>query len=315
MNRTPLVLALALLVPALMAGCADDAPGNAAVTTPRGEPASVDAPWWNIGESWTIRYTRGGEPARVTTLAVFANNTLGDPSHFWLGTANRQEALDHVFFDDNMFLGRIHWGYLAPHENGRHSDMYSWPLTHGKEFAAHAFDRDWSVTATQRIDGTFDIRGSSPDGSRIEYGYDPQLRWFDTLVVKDHNAETVIAAEVTDHRESGAKGTFYFLRGRDYLDSDGGNAGDEEAFTVVDEGATSIAFLLDDIQTNLAANIEFVNPAGEVYHRETIRAGETRDKVVEVPRAPAPGEWKIRYLGSVQGTILVRGIIEYKATL
>ena len=308
-----IALALLLVVPVVLAGCAENA--TAPTPTPAtGEATSVDAPWWSIGESWTLRYTQGGKATRTTTLAVYANNTFGDPSHFWLGVTNRQEALNHVFFDDNMFLGRIHWHYLAPHESGRHSDMYNWPLTDGKEFLAHAFGYDWRVKAEAR-EGGFEITGASAEGAHIAYDYDLDTRWFSHLRVTDHNDALVVEAEVTSHQENGAKGTYYFLRGRDYLDSTGGAGGSSETFQVADEGATSIAFLLDDITTSLAASFEFVDPNGEVYHRETIRAGETRDKVVEVAKPPTPGEWRIRYLGDVRGTILVRGIIEYKATI
>lgn len=313
---------LLLVVPLLLAGCAG-APavekrtptGGYPDETDGGDAARAEAPWWNVGERWTIRFHRGDDAPRTTELVMFANNTFGDPPHFWLGTANRAEALDHVFHDSNMFLGRIHWEYLAPHEKGRHSDMYAWPLVDGKRFAAHAFERDWQVQATARDDGSFAIAGRSPDGSTIAYDYDPDTRWFRNLQVSDHNGENVVTAQVVAHQPDGATGTYWFLRGRDYLDSDGGNAGTEETFEVKDEGATSIAFLLDGIRTDTAAAIEFVDPKGEVYHREALRVGETRDVIQEVPKPPTPGEWKIRYVGSVHGTILVRGIIEYTATI
>lgn len=309
------LLVIAVLAAVVAAGCSASN-GDTKVTTPTVQETPEHAPWWNVGETWTIRFTRGGEPTRTTTLVNFANNTFNDPPHFWLGVSNRQEALDHVFFESNMFLGRIHWLYLAPHEKGRHSDMYSWPLTDGKEFAAHAFDRDWRVTAARNADGTFDIAGASPDGSHVEYTYDPDIRWFGHLEVTDHNDALVVEADVVEHDASGARGTYYFLRGRDYIDSRGGSSGQEEAFEVADEGATSIAFLMDDVRTGLAAAFEFVAPDGDVYHRETLAPGSTiNDKVVEVPRPPTPGTWKIRYVGNVEGTILVRGIIEYKATI
>jgi hypothetical protein len=101
----------------------------------------------------------------------------------------------------------------------------------------------------------------------------------------------------------------------DYLDSKGGSTGAEESFTVKEEGATSIAFLLDVQAQGPVAAVEFVDPTGQVFHREALPLGQTADKVVEVSKKPPAGEWKLRYVGTVSGTILVRGIIEYKATL
>ncbi|HET6405571.1 MAG TPA: hypothetical protein VFH78_13080 [Candidatus Thermoplasmatota archaeon] len=304
-------LPAALLAALLLAGCA--APGGGDAPRERTPPA-LEAPWWNIGESWTIQFQRDGGPARTTTLVNFANNTFGDPPHFWLGTADRQEALDHVFFDNNPFLGRIHHLLLAPHEKGMHSQMYEWPLREGGTWTSPILfgHRDILVTATERGDGTVLVQGQSrADGTSFEYDYDPKVRWFRELKVADGQE---LHARVVDHKESGARGTFHFLRGRDYLDADGGRTGEEETFQVTEEGATSIAFLLD-VRTATPASIEFVDPSGRVVHRETIALGGTADKVVEIREKPQAGTWKLRYLGNVQGEILVRGVIEYKATL
>ena len=309
MRPAPL-LALALLLAGCLGGGGGDDPGNGAPPPTR----ALEAPWWDIGESWTIRFAQSGAGARTTTLVNFANNTFGDPPHFWLGVTDRQEALDHVFFDNNPFLGRIHWILLAPHEKGMHSTMYEWPLEDGASWTSPILfgEEDILVTATERADGTYLIEGEArASGAAFEYDYDPSVRWFRHLRIGDGAA---LDAEVIDHKESGARGTYYFLRGRDYLDADGGSTGEEETFMVAEEGATSIAFLLD-VRTSGPSAIEFIDPAGATVHRETLALGGTADKVVEIKAKPAAGSWKLRYVGTVQGTILVRGIIEYKATL
>lgn len=307
-----LVVAIALL--ALVPGCLGAREGNGGTTaTPGGEP-KVDAPWWNLGESWTIRFTQAGAGERTVTMVNFANNTFGDPPHFWLGVADRQEALDQVFFDNNPFLGRIHHALLAPHEKGMHSQMYDFPLRDADSWTSPILfgQEDILVSATKRGDGTFIVEGEArANGVSFEYDYDPAIKWFRTLRIADG---AKLDAEVVDHKNSGATGTYYFLRGRDYLDADGGSTGEQETFEVKEEGATSIAFLLD-VRTTGPAALEFIDPSGATVHRETLPLGGTADKVVEVKARPTSGTWTLRYIGNVQGSILVRGIIEYKATI
>ena len=304
-----------LLVAAMLAGClggGDDRPA-AATDDP---DAPVEAPWWSVGESWTVRFARQGQPSRTVTLVNFANDSW-DPAHFWLGVADRQQALDHVFFDDNPFLGRIHHVLLAPHEKGMHSAMYEWPLVDGARWTTPLLlgKQDVAVEARARGDGTFLVTGQArADGASVEYDYDPATRWFRELTIREPGGATYLHAVVTDHKEGGAKGTYHFLRGRDYLDADGGATGETETFTVKEEGATSIAFLLD-VQAGPGSRLDFLDPSGRLVHSETLLAGGTSDKVVEIAQRPAPGEWTLRYVGSVQGAIKVRGIVEHKATL
>lgn len=304
-------LPLLLVSVLLLAGCAAPS-GSDPVPTPDEGP--VEAPWWALGESWTIRFAQDGGASRTVTMVNFANDTFGDPPHFWLGVADRGEALDHVFYENNPFLGRIHHVLLAPHEKGMHSTMYEFPLVDGASWSSPILfgHKDILVTATKRADDTWLVEGESrADGETFQYDYTPSLKWWKKLRI-DGGAE--LDAEVVDHRASGAKGTFYFLRGRDYLDADGGATGEEEAFTVKDEGATSIAFLVD-VRASGPSALEFVDPTGRVVHREPLALGGTSDRIVEVKEKPTPGAWKLRYVGNVQGEIVVRGIIEYKATL
>lgn len=310
----PTLLALA----ALLGGCLGGSTGDG-VTQPTPGATDERAPWWEVGEWWTITFEQEGRAPRTVELVNFGNNTFGDPPHFWLGTRDRQEALDQVFFEVNPFLGRIHWESLAPHEKGMHSQLYAFPLRDGAEWDTGILfgQEEIRVAARGEAGGAFEVSGQNRDGARASYDYEPDIRWFKHLEITQ-DGQLVIRATTTGHGVD-AKGTFYFLRGRDYLDSDGGSTGDEEAFTVKDEGATSIAFLLNVQASGLgpvsAAAIEFVAPSGEVWHRETLASGATTDKVVEVSKAPPPGAWKIRYVGTVTGTILVRGVIEYKATI
>lgn len=311
--RLALLLVLAFVG---SSGCFGGQDGAPADNGDAGE-AALQAPWWTVGESWTIEFEQGGKPARTVKMVNFANDTFGDPEHFWLGVADRDDALDHVFFDNNPFLGRIHWQILAPHEKGMHSAMYVWPLEDGEGWTSPILfgHKDLSVLAARRDDGTYQIEGEArEDGARFAYDYDPATRWFRELSITDEAGAVELRARVVDHADAGERGTYHFLRGRDYLDADGGTTGEEETFMVEEEGATSIAFLLN-VRTTSLASIEFVDPAGRTIHRETLPIGGTSDRVVEIKSQPTPGEWKLRYVGSVTGTVLVRGVIEYKATI
>lgn len=313
MRALALGLVLALLATGCLGGGTD--PGDDGGTPP--PPATLQAPWWSIGDAWVVAFEQAGQPARSTTLVNFANNTFNDPPHFWLGVRDRGEALDHVFFENNPFLGRIHWEMLAPHEKGMHSAMYAWPLEDGHRWTSPILfgKEDLALEATRRDDGTFAVAGEArKDGADFAYDYDPATRWFRALTITEPDGSARLRATVEEHR-GGEKGTFYFLRGRDYHASDGGATGEEEKFTVKEEGATSIAFLLDVQAQGPVAAIEFVDPAGQVFHRETLPLGQTADKVVEVSKKPPAGEWRLRYVGAVGGTILVRGVIEYKASI
>lgn len=305
-----------LLTAAFLTGCFGDGARDEGDEAPESS-ASLQAPWWSIGESWTIEFEQAGRPARTTTLVNYANNTFGDLPHFWLGVTDRQEALDHVFFENNPFLGRIHWEILAPHEKGMHSAMYGWPMEDGSTWTSPILfgHEDIFAQATHRADGTFGVEADArADGAQLLYDYDPGVKWFRDLEIKDDSGATQLRARVVEHQDAGARGTYYFLRGRDYLDADGGTTGQSETFEVKEEGATSIAFLLN-VQTVGPSSIEFVDPSGAVQHRESLALGGTVDKVVEVKKHPTPGTWTLRYVGSVTGEILVRGVIEYKATL
>lgn len=297
-----------------IAGCATPSPAPEGEGTPR---LSLPAPWWELGESWTMEIEQPGRPTRTTTLVNFANDTFGDPAHFWLGVRDRNEALSHVFFDDDPFLGRIHWELLAPHEKGMHAAMYDWPLEDGRSWTSPLLlgKEDLVVTARARPDGTFAITGEArADGASFEYDHDPATRWFRHLTIREADGSLRLRADVIAHG-TGEQGTFWFLRGRDYLDSKGGRTGEEQTFTVKEEGATSIAFLLDVRAAGPLAAIEFVDPSGAVFHRETLPLGATSDKIVEVTKAPPPGSWKLRFVGEVTGEIRVRGIVEYSARL
>lgn len=262
-----------------------------------------------------MRFKQADEPERTVTLVNFMNNSPSDPEHFWLGVSERDLALENALDRTIPFLGRIHWEMLAPHERGMHSIMYVWPLEDGRTWGGNVFGHEWhQLSATARPDGAFDIRGVGEGSARITYDYVPSMRWFSTLRIVDGDGSTRFAADVIDHADGGATGTFHFLRGRPYLESGGGSLGSEVNFEVRDEGLTSLV-LRFDVQSAGPGAIVVHDPSGEIVHREAVLPGAGYRAQVELDGVPAPGDWTLRYLGDFSGSVTAHGIIEYNATL
>lgn len=305
--RTAILLVLATI----LAGCGS--PDGGTTPTP---PATktVEAPWWEVGEYWQVDLTRGGR-AETFRLVNFWNDSA--TSHFWLGVSDRQQALDMALHDDNPLLGRIHWNILTPHENGMHAQgLYNFPVEDGETFGGIAFGSEWSLTAKAGDKpGTMTFAGRSTDGETISYDYDPASKWFTSIEIQDDAGATTLRADVRDHG-TGAKGTYWFNRGRDYHLSTDPAGTKEETFDVKDEGMAHKSLALEFKGTvNGLLRIDVLDPDGQSRHSETLTGG-TIAKVVEIP-SPKVGPWTIRYAGTgaLRGTIEAVGILEYTRTL
>lgn len=301
----------AVLAALLFAGCAKPGDGNGA--TPPAAKAP-DAPWWPLGAAWDITFTRGDAAPKTVRMVNFLNES----DHFWLGVQNRQEALDHALHDTNPFLGRVHWGLLAPHEGGAHAIMYEFPLERGHAFTSGNpfFGRDWhlEVEADASPPG-WHVTGRSDDGATIAYDYDPQTQWFRDLAVKGPSGGNDLTAHV-DTRADGATGTYWFHRGRDYYEGPATSGTHDETFEVPDE-EREVESLAVEVDATFGGpyRVDLLAPDGSVAHTETTTGGVVR-KTVEVA-APAEGTWTLRFVGTgdIQGRLDVTGILEYTATL
>lgn len=311
----------------LLAGCTQgtNAPGPTEATE-RG----VEAPWWPVGAWWDIELKRGTEAVQRFRLVNFWNDSAS--SHFWLGVQDRDgcatkcgfggSALDHALHDNNPLLGRIHWGLLTPHEKGVHANgMYAFPAKPGDtREGAIAFGRTWDLLIKPGPrEGTLLFEGTADDGAKMSYDYDPAKMWFTFLEIKDGAGKTELRIDVKGHGLN-QKGTYWFLRGRDYTDPPlrnvGTNGSREETFTAKQEEIPLKSLALEiNGQATGPMQIQIKDPAGTVRHEETLVTSPAH--TVKELANPTIGQWKIVLTGSgtFYGTIEVVGILEYNKTL
>lgn len=301
-----------LVLAALVAGC--NAPGDGPTKPTTAASTTIEAPWWEVGEHWDVDMSRGGRAPERFRLVNFWNDSA--TNHFWLGVADRQQALDMALHDDNPLLGRIHWEILTPHEGGIHAHgLYHFPVEDGERFGGLAFGSEWSLVAKAGAPGTMTFTGTSTDGETIEYDYVSSNRWFTYIDIKDDAGAPVLRVDVRDHG-TGATGTYYFARGRDYHLSTDPTGTKEEPFEVKDEGVAHRSLALELKGTvNGLLRIDVLDPEGQSRHSETL-AGGAIAKVIEIP-SPKVGTWTIRYAGTgtLAGTVEAVGILEYSRTL
>lgn len=306
----PLLCAV-LLLP--LAGCSGDAPETNAAPT---GPAEVAAPWWAVGEWWDVELERPGASERVR-LANFWNDSTSN--HFWLGVPDRSVALDHALHDDIPLLGRIHWVLLTPHEKGIHAHgMYTFPTHAGDTFGGLMFGREWEIHALAGDrPGRLRFEGTATDGAQIAYDYDPAIHWFTYIDLRAPGGGPLERIDTVGHGE-GARGAFYFLRGRDYYLGPKTQEGThEEGFDVPAEdppGLSTLALEIDGRTSGVLA-IRILGPEGRVRHQETL-AQNTAHTVTELPD-PTQGRWTMSFVGTgaFVGTIEVVGVVEYTRTL
>ncbi|HVL47627.1 MAG TPA: hypothetical protein VM889_03635 [Candidatus Thermoplasmatota archaeon] len=310
----PWLALLVLLSATVLAGCAAPAGSDAGKGPAKVDDGTVEAPWWPVGAWWDLRFTRESKVEHVR-LANFWNDS--ETHHFWLGVSNRAVAMDHALHDTNPLLGRIHWNILTPHQKGIHAHgMYNFPVKPGDQFGGLMFDHEWSMKASAgEKKGALRFEGTATDGSKIQYDYDPDLQWFSFVEIKDRAGKLKLRVDVTDHGE-GAKGAFYFLRGRDYYEGPKQQGTHDETFEVKEEEIPhkSLAIKIRGAASGIL-RLDFIDPSGAMRHSETLPA-QSIDRIVEIP-SPQKGRWTLRYAGTgeFQGEILGIGILEYTRTL
>jgi hypothetical protein len=311
MTRRPTFTILVLV--ALLAGCSG--PGGGGDDAP---PAARlgDAPWWKVGEFWVVDIERADGSTESFRLVNFWNDS--ESSHFWLGVADRAQAMDMALHDDMPFLGRIHWNILTPHERGVHAQgIYTFPVSVGEEFSGLAFDREWTITVRNGTqEGQLLFEGSAGDGATLEYDYLQKNDWFSFFEVQDRQGKREMRLDVKEHGFD-AKGPHYFLRGRDYHLSENPGGAKEEPFEVAEEDVPHKSLAVELLGTASGPmTVTFVDAKGAVKHTETLTSGSV-SKIVEIAGPLEPGVWTIRYagVGTLTGTVEAVGILEYTRTL
>lgn len=310
------LLAALVVLPAL-AGCTTTPPGPGPSAPPAPPQALVaEAPWWALGDAYTVRIEKPGAAATTWRMVNMWNDTETD--HFWLGVADRAQALDMALFDTNPFMGRIHHHILTPHERGMHAAMYSFPLEDGKRWNGFYYGRNWSFLAEEAQldtplgrDRGFAITAEDRDGAghRLTLDYSPRLKWLTSMREVDRSGQPVLTLTVTAY-ERGATGTYTFLRGLDFYRGPSGLAGTHEEKFKVSEQADGLAFYVKATAQG-PLEIQLVDPAGQVRKRVAAATGGQATFFDEVG-APTQGEWKVRYVttSTVQGQVFVIGLLD-----
>lgn len=308
-----------LLLALVLAGCTSSPapPTNNTSTPPAPQALVAAAPWWDLGDVYTVSLQRAGQPATTWRMGNFWNDT--GTEHFWLGVSDRRQAMDMALFDTNPFLGRIHHHILTPHERGMHAAMYSFPLEDGKRWNGFFFDHNWTFEATAAsiptpigTDRGFRIEGTSTQGDarRIAYDYSPAIKWFVHLTEFDSAGSILLSAEVIDY-ERAASGNFVFLRGVDFYKGPTLRGAHDAKFDVNDD-VSGLAFYVRARATG-PLEIQLLDPSGQLRERIAAATGGEANYFEEI--APVPrGQWTVRYVatGGIDGTVLATGLQETK---
>lgn len=316
------LVAAVLLLALVLSGCTTPAPpgGNTGGGS-KPQPLVAQAPWWDVGDAYTVRVERPGAAATTWRMANFWNDTA--TSHFWLGVTDRRLAMDMALFDTNPFMGRIHHNILTPHERGMHVAMYQFPLQDGKRWTGPFFDRNWTFSVREADlatplgpDRGFLIEGQSTggDGVRIAFDYSPRVKWFTSLRQTDAQGSPMLAATLTAY-EHGASGTYTFLRGRDFYAGPALSGTHDAPFDVREE-VDSLAFYVK-ARSPGPLEVQLLDPSGRVVERVAAPTGGEASFFEEVTPVPQ-GTWKVRYIaatGSITGIVEATGLIETSRTL
>lgn len=297
-----------------LTGCLDSE-GDPGETSPRSGDPEILAPWWPVGAWWDVEIRREGQSPQSFRVVHFWNDT--ETNHFWLGVADRSVALDHALHDTNPLLGRVHWNLLTPHEKGIHAHgMYTFPVKAGDAFDGLMFGREWNLQARAGDrPGTLKFAGASADGASIAYDYDPASMWFTFIEIRNPQGTMELEIDVKG-RGLDEKGTYWFLRGRDYYLGPERNGSHDELFDVETESPPlkTLALEINGRATG-PLRIEVKDPANAVRHSETL-ALQSVHTVQELDN-PTAGTWRMSYVGTgdFQGTIEAVGIVEYTRNL
>lgn len=180
-----------------------------------------DADPWTQGDWWTFDI-RDGADATTTTLVYYDDadfNRDGIAQHYMVGTPDENHALTHALYSINPVLGRIHRTLYSPHEQGLHADMFYFPLCNGSTWRTGFYGSSFDLTAERadvRLPGgttdplAFVIRGTAPDGARLEHTYSPQVKWF-THIQLERADGTTLRIDLKAFG-TGRTGEMHFLR-------------------------------------------------------------------------------------------------------
>lgn len=197
--RGPLAF-VALLMLALLAGCA----GNTDPATEeqqRAEETGIsEVPEWQVGDYWSYDSPIGEATYVVTEVSA------GD----YLVETDSQGSAYYEAKHDSAFQGLIRKSDLAGSEDGRRVDMFDWPLEPNKRWTTTWDDEPLHMFADPMGEGQYHVMGHRQDDDQmvVEYHYTAAVGWFEYIVFYNETGEETWRLDLNDHGE-GFSGTVY----------------------------------------------------------------------------------------------------------
>ncbi len=173
----------------LMAGCADDPPASAPEDeTPPEVTSTLGPPTWEVGDSWSWK-APWGDYTLVVTGQTATDYIIGsnDPGTAWF---NEMEPVS--------MMGPQRKSDLAGSQGSARVQFFDWPLEDGRQWATQWDGNDYRVVASEQPDGSFRMQAHQAEVVRIEYTYDPSLKWFSELTFYDENGTDPQSVKISD---------------------------------------------------------------------------------------------------------------------
>ncbi len=342
----------ALLVAALLAGCADDAPaspgdgaaaaGMGASTAGGGNATDPGAaPVWQVGQTWKHDWTIGGSTAFDSRSVVVAAGGDG----YRLASDDHADAVNHAaFFFHNLGQMDKDWSI---HQQQYAFPWYDFPLADGKTWTAHeenidfnlgAVSRDLTMTArlvnaSGNVPAHYAIEQRTSDGGlRAKYDYRSDVGWFHDLQLFDPAAPDS-PPQVTLTTTSWGKGwtgTYYeatsdFLLNTFSFVSPAGGAAQPQpptSFAVTADHTDVLAIVFAFAAAGGSA-AELVAPDGQHWEANHVadQDGNTLygNGGVQVQVPAVAGEWRVAWAGAspfaAGGGAFAWGVTVTEATL
>lgn len=172
----------------LLAGCADEAPADDVAIAPgdAGDAPGLDvlsgavAPAWDVGDFWMYDTNFG----TTNTLVV----TAKDGSSYTTDTDSEDTAFYHAR-EEISTIGTIRASDLAGEQDGQKVQYFDFPLEHDKRWPATLDGEAYEVVAHEMNDGTWHMLMQQDGTTRVEYGYDAEVKWFTFIQYNDENGE------------------------------------------------------------------------------------------------------------------------------
>lgn len=183
----PKTATLGALLLLLLAGCTGETPVPTGPVDAEGKPvappASIPAPVWKVGQSWTYDWFMGGSQAPLPIESVVAEAT---PAGYLLATPSLTIAAIHGAFTLPT-LGQFSASDLTATADGGSWPWYKFPLTENltwqstlssKDGMGGVYTQSWTLRATNVTADRADIQARVGEAVVAKYDFDNATGWF-----------------------------------------------------------------------------------------------------------------------------------------